>query len=324
MSGNKRKKKNNNPMSVSRVLFLIMILLIVTLFKEVNISFGLGEGGEVNSPSRIQDGAKTSDSLLQVDNQDNVLRIYFMDVGQADSILIQSGDEYMVIDGGNNNDGKLLVRYFQSLGVTQFKYVVGTHPHEDHIGGLDDIIENFEIDTIYLPDVITTTKTFEDLLTAMENKGKSYEVPKIDDSFQLGNATFRVIYTGSDTKDLNNSSIVLKLTFYDTSFLFTGDMTSSVENKILKKDIQVDVLKVGHHGSKYSSSINFLKTVHPTYAIISVGANNKYGHPAKETVSKLENLGTKVHRTDKEGTILIESDGKNITISGIKTNTDGG
>ena len=150
----------------------------------------------VQANQEIQDGEK--------------LQIWFLDVGQADSILIQNGDANMLIDAGNNEDGKKLVSYFQSLGIETFQYVIGTHAHEDHIGGMDDIIDNFDIDTFYMPDAITTTATFESVLDSLEAKNIAFQTPSIDSIFKLGNATIDVLYVGTDDSDLNNTSIVLK------------------------------------------------------------------------------------------------------------------
>lgn len=252
------------------------------------------------------------------------IKIYYLDVGQADSILIESDKEYMLIDAGNNEDGKLLVDYFKSLNITSFKYVVGTHPHEDHIGGLDDVINNFNINKIYFPDAITTTKTFEDVLEAMESNNLTYSIPKIDETFSLGNADFKVIYTGVDINDLNNTSIILKMTYGNISFLFMGDATDKVESLILDKDIKADILKVSHHGSKYSTSDKFIKRVNPSYAIISVGANNSYNHPDTLTLDRLKNYNIKIYRTDVLGTILITTNGSSVDINNFKTYTDGG
>ena len=246
---------------------------------------------------------------------DGELEVYFVDVGQADAILIKNDNESMLIDAGNNEDGELLVNYFKSLNINSFKYLVGTHPHEDHIGGLDDIINNFSIDNIYLPDAITTTKTFTEVLDAIENKNMMFEVPKIGEKIILGNAVIEIIYTGTDTSDLNNTSIVLRLDYGETSFLFTGDATDKTEKLILNNNIDVDILKVGHHGSKYSTTDSFLTRTSPKYAVISVGNPNSYGHPNNETLTKLSNQGVQVHRTDEEGTILITTDGNNINIT---------
>lgn len=251
------------------------------------------------------------------------LEIYYLDVGQADAILIRHLDNNVLIDAGNNADGKLLVDYFKSLGINHFDYVIGTHAHEDHIGGMDDIIDNFKIDHFYMPNVITTTKTFEDVVDSLSNNKVKFETPKIDSLFNLDDLKFKVLYVGTDKEDLNNTSIVLKLNYVNTSYLFTGDATSEVEKKILDKDIKSDVLKVGHHGSQYSSSANFIKEVSPSYSIIQVGKNNDYGHPKDVVLKKLDRINSKVYRTDRDGTILLKSDGKGIEINKIKSNTNG-
>lgn len=254
-------------------------------------------------------------------NNTDVVKVEYIDVGQADAILIENDKKYMLIDAGNNEDGDLLVNYFKDKNITDFEYVVATHPHEDHIGGMDNIIKNFNIKNYYMPDCYTTTKTFEELLDALEEKNLSFETPDIDSEFLLGDALFKVLYTGTDKRDLNNTSIVLRMTYKAVSFMFTGDATNTTEKKILAKDLQSDVLKVGHHGSQYSTSDEFLDKVNPKYAIISVGTGNVYDHPKDITLNKLK--GIEVHRTDKEGTIRVISDGKNIDIETFKTNTNG-
>ena len=295
----KKKKKENK---------LLRILLII-----ITICYGL-------YISKIEE----TYSLNPNETTKN-LTVTYLDVGQADSILIENDNEYMLIDAGNNDDGPLLVKYFKEKNITTFKYLIGTHPHEDHIGGLDDIINNFNINTIYMPDAITTTKTFLDVLDAIENNNLTYKVPKIEETFTLGEATLEVLYTGVDTKDLNNTSIVLRLDYKNTSFLFTGDATDITEKILLKKkqNLKVDVLKVGHHGSKYSTTTDFLNATNPKYAIISVGKNNTYNHPDTKTINKLNKYNIETHRTDKEGTIIITSDGNNIKIKNINTNTNG-
>ena len=263
---------------------------------------------------------KEENKKTDSNNTDDV-KVEYIDVGQADAILIENNKKYMLIDAGNNEDGDLLVNYFKDKNITDFEYVVATHPHEDHIGGMDNIIKNFNIKNYYMPDCYTTTKTFEELLDALEEKNLSFETPDIDSEFLLGDALFKVLYTGTDKRDLNNTSIVLRMTYKDVSFMFTGDATNTTEKKIIAKDLQSDVLKVGHHGSQYSTSDEFLDKVNPKYAIISVGTGNVYDHPKDITLNKLK--GIEVHRTDKEGTIRVISDGKNIDIETFKTNTNG-
>lgn len=252
------------------------------------------------------------------------IKISFIDVGQADSILIQCNNENMLIDAGNTEDGPKLVSYFKQMGINEFKYVVGTHAHEDHIGGMSDVINNFKIDKFLMPDVITTTKTFEDTLDALNNNNVKFETPKIGDSYDLSTATFDILYVGEDSKNLNNDSIVIKMIYGNTKYLFMGDATTNVEKDIIKDDLEVDVLKVGHHGSKTSSSKDFIYKVKPKYAIISVGKDNSYNLPSNNTIELLKKVGATIYRTDNDGTIIITSDGHNISIGTLQTDTNGG
>ena len=266
----------------------------------------------------------TTNVKQTINESSSNLKIYFVDVGQADCILINDNNEYALIDDGNNEDGEKIVKYFKDLGITKFKYVFGTHAHEDHIGGMDNIIENFQIEHFYMPDTITTTRTFEEVLDALEEKNIAFETPEEDENLTFSDTVFKVLHVGKDKRDLNDTSIVLKLTYKNTSYLFMGDATSSVEKDIRDKDIKSDVLKVGHHGSQYSSTISFLKKVSPKYAIIEVGKNNSYNHPKEVTLKKLEDLGTKIYRTDEDGTIILTSDGENMSFETVKTDTNGG
>lgn len=252
------------------------------------------------------------------------LQIYYFDVGQADSILILNNDTAMLIDAGNNADGLLLVDYIKNkLKINKIDIVVGTHPHEDHIGGIDDIINNFDIEDIYLPEVITTTKTFEDMITAIENKDLAISIPEKGEKFKLGEADFEVIYTGTDDKDLNATSIIINMLYGEKTYLFTGDTTEEVEDTILNQNIDIDVLKVAHHGSRYSSSYEFLKIATPEYAIVSVGEENSYEHPHQEAINRIKKHTNNIYMTKDVGTILLTSDGKEIEIEYLNTNTNG-
>lgn len=252
---------------------------------------------------------------------DSNLRIYFLDVGQADSILVVNDDKTMLIDAGNNQDGKLIVDYLKSLGITKIDYLIGTHPHEDHIGGLDNVINSFDIGIIYMPKVQTNTKTFEDVLDAVSNKNMTITAPNIGDKFNVGECECTVMYVDNNAENLNSSSIVIRMTFGNQSYLFIGDIEEENE-----KDVnwpKTNVLKVAHHGSNTSSSKDFLNSVSPEIAIISVGEDNSYGHPTKTILNRLKSVGATIYRTDTDGTILLTSDGKNNNIEKLNVSLDG-
>jgi competence protein ComEC len=194
--------------------------------------------------------------------------------------------------------------------------VVGTHPHEDHIGGLDTVISNFGVEKIYMPKASSNTRTFEDVLLAIQDKGLKVTTPDPGSSFSLGQAEFTILAPNSGSySDENNYSIVLKMVYGNTSFLFTGDAEEIPEKEMLSAgyDLDADVLKVGHHGSSYSTSDKFLTSVSPKYSIISVGTGNQYGHPAQSTLDKLTAAGVEIYRTDESGTIIATTDGSTIS-----------
>lgn len=299
-----RRKRKNNKISLI-ILFIAIIGYILTTYS--------------NYLNPSQANETRNQNIVTTD-----LKVYFFDVGQADSILITNNGHNMLIDAGNNEDGHKLVKYIkEDLGITEFDYLIGTHPHEDHIGGLDDIINNFDIKKIYLPDITTTTKTFEDVLDAISSKELTITIPKIGETFKLGEADFTILYTGTNSSDLNSTSIITKMIFGKYSYLFTGDTTSDIEKTILDQNIDIDVLKVAHHGSKYSSSLEFLEKTTPSYAIISVGKNNSYDHPSSETINNLKKYTNNIYLTSELGTILLTSNGQTIDVSYLDTNTDG-
>jgi len=244
------------------------------------------------------------------------LKVHFIDVGQADSILIQNNEKTMLIDAGNNADSDDVVTYIKSQNIEKLDYVVGTHPHEDHIGGLDAVIESFDIGVIYMPKATSTTKTFEDVLHAIAKKSMKVTTPIPGTTVNFGEASFTILAPNSDNyKETNNYSIVIKLEHGNNSFLFTGDAEDVSEKEMIERgyDLTADVLKVGHHGSSSSTTQEFLTKVNPKYAVICVGKDNKYGHPHRETMELLNKKSIKIYRTDESGTIIAVSDGEAIT-----------
>ena len=299
-----------------QILKKILILLVL-----IGISYIYHNYFE--KEEKVEKKIQYRETVPTIQLEDAEFHIHFIDVGQADSILIENNKEYALVDAGDYVDGEKLVKYFNSLGVQKFRYVIGTHAHEDHVGGIPDIINNFEIEHFYMPDVVTTTRTFEDILDALEEKNIAFETPVIDSSFMMNEVKFTVLYIGRDNIDLNNTSIVLKVEYKNTSYLLMADAPNMIEKEILDKDIKSDVLKVGHHGSQYSTSAVFLKKVNPSLAIISVGKDNSYGHPKSITLQKLKRLDIKTYRTDRDGTIIFASNGDDISIQTIKTDTNG-
>lgn len=242
------------------------------------------------------------------------LEIKFIDVGQADSILCKLPDgKVMLVDAGNNKDGKNVCQFIENEGIDKIDYLVGTHPHADHIGGMDDVINSFDIGEIFMPKASATTKTFEDVLDAISNKGMTVTTAKqgvVIDENESFSAKFLSPVKDS-YKKTNEYSAVIMLKYGDNSFLLTGDMESYNESEI-SDDVKADVLKVAHHGSDTSSSEAFIKRVSPKLAVISVGEGNSYGHPSETVIKRLSDAGATILRTDKNGTITVQSDGKNI------------
>lgn len=249
------------------------------------------------------------------------LTAHFIDVGNADAILIECNGEFMLIDAGENNQGGLVTDYLLAQGVDELEYAIGSHPHSDHIGGLDIVLSNIPAKQVLMPDSPHTTKTYSDLLSVIEEKDLDVIVPEVGDVFPLSEATITVLSPARDYEELNDDSIVVRVVFGETSFLLTGDATRVAERDILDSGLTLDsdVLKVGHHGSHSSSSYVFLREVMPEYAVITCGAGNEYKHPHEEVTSRLSDLqkvhGTETYRSDLHGTIIITSDGQTIEVS---------
>jgi competence protein ComEC len=244
-----------------------------------------------------------------------LLQIVMLDVGQGDSILIQSKGEAMLVDAGENDRGDDVLSALRSHGVTHLRAVVGTHPHSDHIGGLDTVIDGPSVDAVYLPEKASYTDTYEDLLDAIDRKGLTVTVPEPDESLRMGDAEIHFLWPPNelDDEDANDHSIVILVKGGGKSILLTGDIGKGVEAELLKTyaELHCDVLKVAHHGSSSSSSADFLDTVRPDAALISVGKGNEYKHPAAATLRRLEDRGITVYRTDRNGEITVNvSEGK--------------
>ncbi len=248
----------------------------------------------------------------------NKMLVHYIDVGQGDCILIQVNNKNLLIDSGPKSDKKQCLNYLSSLKIDKLDYVIATHPHEDHIGNMADVINDYNILAFYAPKVTSTTKTFEKMVEALKaNNLKINVIKKGTNSIDLGENTKVTVFSPTKDSDdnLNNYSPVIKIEYGNTSFLFTGDAEKGVENEILanNENLSADVLKVGHHGSSTSTSEPFLKKINPSIGVISVGQDNTYNHPNEDTIKRLTDNKVTVYRTDKDGTVIISSDGSTIT-----------
>lgn len=312
-----------------KISLILLILLLISTFTGCDVSENNIEDKIENNIENKVEGIenKAEEKIENItgdkENFESVqgnLEVHFIDVGQADCSLLISDDDTMLIDGGNVSDGSLIITYLTRLGIDELDYVVCTHAHEDHVGGLSAPLHKFEVDTVYAPKTSSDTKAYKNFREKALNADE-YKNPRVGETIELGDCkiTFLAPVT-EDYEDLNNTSIVLKAQFGATSFLFTGDAERDSEIDMIENgaDLKADVLKVGHHGSETSSSYRFLNEVMPKYAVISVGKDNSYGHPNEAVLSRFSDLGATVYRTDEMGDIIATSDGKNIT---FKTGT---
>lgn len=268
---------------------------------------------------RLVSGPSPQDVLTDVPPADDgQLTVSYIDVGQGDATLISKGGFHMLIDAGNNNKGQTVVQYLKKAGVKKLDILVGTHPDSDHVGGLDDVIKSIPVDTVYIPEAKKTTKTYQDVLSALKSKNKKAKMPEIGKEYIYDeNLVLRFLSPGEKFKDANNNSLVVQAAYGKNRFLFMGDAEEEAEKEMISQgyDLRCDVLKLGHHGSYTATSDAFLKKTDPVYGVVSCGKGNSYGHPHAEVMARLEDEDVQVYRTDTMGTIRAVSDGKNVTMS---------
>ena len=300
----RRRRRIAVILSVScKVLLIFLVLLALHLYN------CMVRGNE----SPFPDHTASPDQALAV--------VHFIDVGQADAacIVLNSG-ETVLIDAGSNASEDKLLSYLSKYGIRQIDYAIFTHPHEDHIGGADAVLDACRVMHVILPDAVSTTSTYDILLDKIAEEACSVSAARVGDTYTVGDASFSILgpVNTDDTENLNNASIILRFVCGDTSFLFTGDTESDAESAALhtlgEEAFSSTVIKVAHHGSSTSSSDAFLSAVSPDAAVISCGAQNEYGHPHKETLQRLSVYTDHIFRTDLSGSIRISTDGETLTV----------
>lgn len=305
MSDNKRECRKGTP-SLSTSITTVIIVAVAAVITSIIMSFNGSESTDITSKTERD------------------LEVRYIDVGQGDSTLVLLPDgKNMLIDAGTNSGAKSLVKELKNSGIEKIDYLIATHPHEDHIGGMDNVINEFEIGKIYMPKVDSsqtpTTKTYEDVLDAISDKGLKISRGKGGDRIIKGENLDVMFVAPNSSKysDLNSYSIAVKVVYGKNSFLFMGDAEQDSEKEIIDSgyNIEANVLKCGHHGSNTATSKDFVEKVSPKYAVISCGKKNSYGHPHEETLDTLNEFGVKIYRTDTDGTVTVKSDGSRITIN---------
>ena len=294
-------RKEEKVTLLPRRLFLRLAALALAAMLALGLTACDSSGGHIVKPST---GASQP------------FEMHFIDVGQALSVLVECDGQFMLYDGGNVDDGSLVVSYLQKQGVEQLQYVFCSHAHEDHVGGLAAVMAKFPAGHAYSPVTESSTKCFNDFVKYTQQQGLQLEVPSVGTVWPLGSATVTLLGPVTQYSETNNTSLVLRIDYGNTSFLLTGDMENTAETDLVNSgaNLKADVLQVGHHGSSTSTGYLFLNAVLPEMGVISCGTGNKYGHPHEETLSILRDAKVDVYRTDLQGTITIGSDGQNFTV----------
>lgn len=316
-------RKNPNAYPKSRKLLKEKIIVaFVALIILVGGFVSLLEKNGILSRGKLLNSAGVIDSVQTVDSD---FAVYYLDAGQSDCTIVVCDGQVLMIDAGTYDQLETIREALMSLDISAIDYMVITHQHDDHMGSAAAIIQNYEVKNIIMPRLseinMVTTYAYEELLTSISDRGVNAIAAEPGYHFNIGTADIDIFSPSQQDKNINNMSVVLKIVFGNTSFLFQGDAEKKIENALLKTDydLSADVIKVGHHGSKTSSTAKYIQAVAPEAAIISCGADNSYGHPHSETLETLENADVDVYITSVIGDITAVSDGNKITITSEKS-----
>ena len=322
MANRKRPRVNWGFIVVVSVLAAAAVL--VTLGQPMGFE-GVPSWDEILAEPAYPAQGKEQDAQSRAPEQDEI-SVHILDVGQGDAVLIQTTAKNILIDAGPADAADKVVAYLRGQGVRELDLVIATHPHADHIGGMAQVMRRFSVADIVMPQIPeklgASGYSYEKLLEAVAAKGLRITRPRPGDTYDLGGATLTILGpVAEDTTNMNNNSVVARLDYGTTSFLFTGDGEAEEEESLLQAgaELSADVLKAGHHGSKTSSTGEFLQAVNPRWAAISCGWENSYGHPHSTVLRSLEGLGAAVWRTDLDGSVVFYSNGEDITVSAEKT-----
>ena len=299
-----KRKRSINSKAVTGI-----ILLIIAVVSAVFVRF-TGESDKVFEAVGLRN--------TELSDRDKMY-VSFIDVGQGNCTLLKCGDKAILVDSGEVGAAQTVINYIKNQNIKTLDCVLVTHPHSDHMGAMTKLLYEFKIKDVIMPEIpeeiIPTSKTYEKFLVAVSENAENVIAAKPDETFSYGEMKMEIFAPLRDYEDLNDMSAVTRISYGDTSVMFTGDATATVEKDLLKKNIDYSatILSVGHHGSKTSTSESWLKAVDPEYAVICCGMNNDYGHPHQSVVNRLEEFGIKTYRTDLLGTIVFESNSKEFT-----------
>lgn len=296
-------------------LYALLSSVVIVLAAVILISRGDGIDGAVN---RFLNSIAMS-SVYTNGPAEGEIEVHIIDVGQGDSVLIRSTEGNILIDAGTVDSKAYLKAYLDACGIKTISYFICSHPHDDHIGGADMILDSYSVETLLMPDTLSYSYTFEALLDGIEKHGVNAEISELGSEYTLGDITMKVLAPIETTDEMNNMSLVIKLTYGETSFVFTGDAEAASEQLMLEyydvDELDCDFLKVGHHGSDTSSAKAFLEALSPKIAAVSCAKENSYGHPRGEVLQRLADSGCEtILRTDTMGTSVVRSDGTEISV----------